>query len=57
MAEKSAQEIFELAMKHIYGDGVPEDNVLALQLLTRAHDGPRGGHPQSGHLLPLWLRC
>lgn len=30
MAEKSAQELFELAMKHIYGDGVPEDNVLAL---------------------------
>src|SRR5699024_3081115 len=25
-------------MKHIYGDGVPEDNVLALQLLTQAHD-------------------
>lgn len=38
MAEKSAQELFELAMKRIYGDGVPEDNVLALQLLTRAHD-------------------
>ena len=29
MAEKSAQELFELAMKRIYGDGVPEDNVLA----------------------------
>ena len=38
MAEKSAQELFELAMKRIYGDGVPEDNVLALQLLTQAHD-------------------
>ena len=34
----SAQELFELAMKHIYGDGVPEDNVLALTLLTQAHD-------------------
>lgn len=35
---KSAQELYELAMKHIYGDGVPEDNELALELLTRAHE-------------------
>ena len=34
----NAQELYELAMKHIYGDGVPEDNDLALKLLTKAHD-------------------
>lgn len=34
----SAQELYELAMKHIYGDSVPEDNELAVKLLTRAHD-------------------
>ena len=34
----NAQELFELAMKHIYGDGVPEDNDLATQLLTKAHE-------------------
>lgn len=33
-----AQELYELAMKHIYGDGVPEDNKLATKLLTQAHD-------------------
>ena len=33
-----AQELFELAMKHIYGDGIPEDNELAVKLLTQAHD-------------------
>ena len=26
----NAQELFELAMKHIYGDGVPEDNHKAV---------------------------
>ena len=34
----NAQELYELAMKHIYGDGVPEDNELAVKLLTRARD-------------------
>ena len=34
----SAQELYELAMKHIYGDGVPEDNELAVKLLSQAHD-------------------
>ena len=34
----NAQEIYELAMKHIYGDGVPEDNDLATRLLIQAHD-------------------
>ena len=34
----NAQEIFELAMKHIYGDGVPEDNDLATKLLIQAHE-------------------
>lgn len=31
-------ELFRLAMKHIYGDGVPEDNDLAFMLLSQAHD-------------------
>lgn len=35
---QDAQALFELAMKHIYGDGVEEDNALALKLLTQAHD-------------------
>lgn len=34
----TAQELYELAMKHIYGDGVAEDNDLAAKLLTEAHD-------------------
>lgn len=33
-----AQEIYELAMKHIYGDGVTEDNDLATKLLIQAHE-------------------
>ena len=33
-----AQSLYELAMKHIYGDGVPEDNDLATRLLIEAHD-------------------
>lgn len=34
----NGQEYFELAMKHIYGDGVPEDNALAFRLLAQARD-------------------
>lgn len=34
----NAQELYELAMKHIYGDGVPEDNDLAVKLLTKAYN-------------------
>lgn len=34
----SAQELFTLAMKHIYGDGVAEDNDLAAKLLMQAHE-------------------
>ena len=34
----NAQELYELAMKHIYGDGVPEDNDLATKLLIQAHE-------------------
>ena len=34
---KEAQALFEQAMKHIYGDGVPEDNELAVKLLTADH--------------------
>ena len=32
----NGRELFEKAMKHIYGDGVEEDNALAFALLTRA---------------------
>lgn len=32
------QDLYELAMKHIYGNGVPEDNDLATKLLIQAHD-------------------
>lgn len=35
---QNSQELYKLAMKHIYGDGVPEDNELAVKLLTQAHD-------------------
>lgn len=35
---KNPYELYELAMKHIYGDGVPENNELAVKLLTQAHD-------------------
>ncbi len=31
-----ADSLFKLAIKHIYGDGVPEDNDLAFRLLTQA---------------------
>ena len=36
LQSNDAAGLFRLAMKHIYGDGVPEDNELALTLLTRA---------------------
>ena len=35
---KVGQGLYELAMKHIYGDGVAENNELAVKLLTQAHD-------------------
>ena len=38
MDNLSAQQLYELAMKHIYGEGVPEDNELATKLLIQAHD-------------------
>lgn len=38
MADMSGQELFELAMRHIYGDGVPEDNDLATKLLIQSHE-------------------
>lgn len=31
------ESLYRLAMKHIYGDGVAEDNELAARLLTQAH--------------------
>ena len=46
----NAQEIFELAMKHIYGDGVPEDNERAFELLTRAHEM---GHIEAAYNLGI----
>ena len=36
--QTDGRELVGLAMKHIYGDGVPEDNELAFELLTYAHD-------------------
>lgn len=45
-----AQELFELAMKHIYGDGVPEDNELATKLLIQAHDM---GHVEAAYNLGI----
>lgn len=38
MNNLNAQQLYELAMKHIYGDGVAEDNDLAFSLLAQAHD-------------------
>ena len=32
------QELYQLAMKHIYGDGVTENNDLAFKLLSQAHE-------------------
>ena len=34
----NTQELYELAMKHIYGNEVPENNDLATKLLIQAHD-------------------
>ena len=47
---QDAQELFELAMKHVYGDGVPEDNELAVTLLTRARDM---GHMEAAYNLGI----
>ena len=44
------QELYQLAMKHIYGDGVAEDNALALKLLTQAHDM---GHTEASYNLGI----
>ena len=49
-SERTAQEIFELAMKHIYGDDVPDDNDLAFELLTQAHDM---GHIEASYNLGI----
>ncbi len=37
MKQVDANGLYLLAMKHIYGDGVPEDNEQAWKLLTQAH--------------------
>ena len=46
----NSQELFQLAMKHIYGDGVPEDNELAVKLLTQAH---KMGHVEATYNLGI----
>ena len=48
--DKKAQELFQLAMRHIYGDGVPEDNDLAFRLLKQAHGM---GHVEAGYNLGI----
>ncbi len=45
-----AQTLYELAMKHIYGDGVSEDNELAVKLLTYAHEM---GHTEATYNLGI----
>ena len=45
-----AQSLFTLAMKHIYGDGVPEDNDLAFRLLTQAQEM---GHTEATYNLGI----
>lgn len=47
---RDAQGLYELAMKHIYGDGVPEDNALAVKLLTQAQ---RQGHVEATYNLGI----
>lgn len=46
----NAQTMYELAMKHIYGDGVPEDNELAAKLLTEAAEL---GHVEAAYNLGI----
>ena len=48
--DKNAQDLFQLAMRHIYGDGVPEDNDLAFRLLEQAHEM---GHVEAGYNLGI----
>lgn len=50
MENQKAQALYELAVKHIYGDGVPEDNELAVKLLTQAHDM---GHVEAAYNLGI----
>ena len=50
MEHSEAQHIFELAMKHIYGDGVPEDNDLAFHLLTQVREL---GHVEAAYNLGI----
>ncbi len=47
---QDAQVLYELAMKHIYGNGVPEDNERALELLTKAH---KLGHVEATYNLGI----
>ena len=48
--DNDAQELYELAMKHLYGDGVPEDNDFATKLLIRACDK---GHVEATYNLGI----
>lgn len=47
---QTAEELYCLAMKYIYGDGVEENNALATRLLTRAHDM---GHVEATYNLAI----
>ena len=46
----AGNDLYELAMKHIYGDGVAEDNELATKLLIQAHDL---GHVEAAYNLGI----
>lgn len=46
----SAQDLFDLAMRYIYGNGVPEDNEMAADLLTRAYER---GHVEAAYNLGI----
>lgn len=50
VTDLNSQQLFELAMKHIYGDGVAEDNALALELLTKAQ---ALGHVEAAYSLGI----
>lgn len=45
-----AEKLYRLAMKHIYGDGVAEDNELAFRLLTQAAEM---GHVEAAYNLGI----
>lgn len=46
----TAEEKYRLAMRYIYGDGVEEDNAIALRLLTEAYEQ---GHVEAAYNLGI----